>query len=92
MIQFIIGMWSSLAHAEPEYSTVPWTKEQAQVLEKGDKEVNLWPAAAGTRQWLGRKRPTHPVFWAPGAMVKELWADGDHQWPSALVVCMPRPC
>ena len=41
---------------------------------------NLWPAAAGTRQWLGRKRPTHPVFWAPGAMVKkELWADGDHQ-------------
>ena len=81
MIQFIIGMWSSLAHAEPEYSTVPWTKEQAQVLEKGDKEVGIFgPLRLGLGNgWEGSVQPIL-FFWAPGAMVKkELWADGDHQ-------------
>ena len=78
---FLIWLWSSLAKAEPEYSPVPWTKEQAHSLDKGEKETGIFgPLRLGFgKGWEGSIQPVL-FFWAPGAMVKkELWGEGNHQ-------------
>ena len=81
MITLFTLFSASIATAEPEYSTVPWTKEQAQSLQKGEKEIGIFgPLRLGFGEgWEAQIQPLL-FFWAPGAMFKkELWSEGDHQ-------------
>ena len=93
MISLMTMLWSLTAQAEPEYSTVPWTKEQAQSLQKGEKEIAVFgPLRLGLgKGWDIQIQPI-AFFWAPGAMAKkELWSEGDHQIAMSMGGLYPTP-